>query len=69
MVETKTNEFVTKRRDVLKTLTGLTAVAATTAVATVPAEAQTRETRDERRKARYQANSKHVQDFYRTNRY
>ncbi len=35
----------------------------------VAAQATTRETRQERDRARYQANSKHIQDFYRTNRY
>jgi hypothetical protein len=58
------------RRDVLKAMTGTAAVAATATVAAAPAEAQTtRESREERTKARYQANSAHVQAFYRTNRY
>lgn len=54
------------RRDVLK---GLGVAGAAT---TGQAEAQqpsTRETRDERTKARYQPNSPDVQAFYRTNRY
>lgn len=59
------------RRGFLKAMTGASALAATAVVGADTAEAQTarRETRDERRRARYQANSKHVQDFYRTNRY
>lgn len=62
---------VADRRGFLKALTGASAVAATTVVASDPADAQTtgRETRDERVKARYQANAADVQNFYRTNRY
>lgn len=59
------------RRDVLKALTGAGA-AAVAVTAGEPAEAQqppVRESRDERKKARYQANSPDVQAFYRTNRY
>ncbi len=46
---------------------------AAAAVAVLPqaveAQTTTRETRQQRDRARYQPNSKHVQDFYRTNRY
>ena len=46
---------------------------AAAAVVVIPGEAEaqasTRENRQDRARARYQANSKHVQDFYRTNRY
>ncbi|KAF0136738.1 MAG: hypothetical protein FD152_920 [Xanthobacteraceae bacterium] len=50
---------------------GNAAAAAAAVVGAQPAEAQTNtnESRDERRKARYQANSANVQAFYRTNRY
>lgn len=59
------------RRDFLKAMTGASAAAAAAVVGSETAEAQTatRESRDERTKARYQANSAHVQAFYRTNRY
>lgn len=62
---------VADRRGFLKALTGASAVAATAVVASEPAEAQStgRESREERLKARYQANSADVQNFYRTNRY
>jgi hypothetical protein len=59
------------RRDFLKAMTGAASVAVA-AVAAEPAEAQPaaeREGRDERTKARYQANSPDVQAYYRTNRY
>ena len=62
---------VAGRRDFLKAMTGASAVAAAAVVGAEPAEAQApqRESREERIKARYQANSPHVQAFYRTNRY
>jgi hypothetical protein len=63
---------VADRRGFLKALTGASAVAATAVVAaSEPAEAQStgRESRADRVKARYQANSADVQNFYRTNRY
>ncbi|WP_439575076.1 twin-arginine translocation signal domain-containing protein [Phreatobacter sp.] len=64
---------VAGRRDFLKAMTGASAVAAAAVVGAEPAEAQAqtpqRESREERIKARYQANSAHVQAFYRTNRY
>ncbi|MBN8943884.1 MAG: formate dehydrogenase [Rhizobiales bacterium] len=54
-------------------MTGASALAATAVVASEQAVAQApasgRESRDERRKARYQPNSADVQNFYRTNRY
>ena len=69
--KTKGNAGAPARRDFLKAMTGASAVAAAAVVGAEPAEAQavTRESRDERTKARYQANSAHVQAFYRTNRY
>jgi hypothetical protein len=69
--KTKENAEAPARRDFLKAMTGASAVAAAAVVGAEPAEAQavTRESRDERTKARYQANSAHVQAFYRTNRY
>lgn len=65
------NAAAPARRDFLKAMTGASAVAAAAVVGADQAEAQaaTRESRDERTKARYQANSAHVQAFYRTNRY
>jgi hypothetical protein len=59
------------RRDFLKAMTGAASIAVA-AVAAEPAEAQPaaeRESRDERTKARYQADSPDVQAYYRTNRY
>jgi hypothetical protein len=65
------NAAAPARRDFLKAMTGASAAAAAVVVGTEPAEAQapSRESRDERTKARYQANSANVQAFYRTNRY
>ena len=59
-----------RRRDVLLAVTGSVAVAAAGATALAPAatSAET-ETVAQKRKARYQANSAEVQDFYRVNRY
>lgn len=67
----KKSDLIAGRRDVLKALTGVSALAATAIVGADQASAQTsaRESRDERRKARYQPNSPDVQTFYRTNRY
>lgn len=58
------------RRDFLRTLgAGATvAVAAGAGTSTDAARADS-ETNDEKRKARYQANSAEVQTFYRVNRY
>jgi len=56
------------RRDFLRTLGAGTAAAAATTSFAGPAAADT-ETNDEKRKARYQPNSAHVQTFYRVNRY
>lgn len=56
------------RRRFLRTLGAAGAAAATLPLAAAkPAEA--RETRQEMTKARYQADSPHVQAYYRTNRY
>ena len=55
------------RRHVLRAL-GAGGVAVTTSGALVR-EADADESNDEKRKARYQANSPHVQAFYRVNRY
>lgn len=57
------------RRDFLRTLgVGTAAAAATSASLTVEACADS-ESGDDKRKARYQANSAEVQTFYRVNRY
>lgn len=55
------------RRDFLRAL-GVGAAAASAAPLAGPAQADT-ESNDEKRKARYQANSAGVQTFYRVNRY
>ncbi|MET0277417.1 MAG: twin-arginine translocation signal domain-containing protein [Pseudorhodoplanes sp.] len=57
------------RRDVLRAL-GAGAGLAVTAAAPLatPANADS-ETNDDKRKARYQANSKEIQTYYRVNRY
>jgi hypothetical protein len=61
---------ITRRRDVLRAMTAGVAVAAASAVSLAPAAAAAEtETVREKRKARYQANSAEVQDFYRVNRY
>ena len=59
-----------RRRDVLLAVTSSVAVAAAGAIALAPAitSAET-ESAAQKRKARYQANSVEVQDFYRVNRY
>jgi hypothetical protein len=56
------------RREFLRTLGAGATVAAAAPLATGEARADT-ETNDEKRKARYQPNSPHVQTFYRVNRY
>ena len=57
------------RRDVLRTLgLGAGAAAAVAATHVEPAAADS-ETNDEKRKARYQANSPDIQNYYRVNRY
>jgi hypothetical protein len=57
------------RREFLRTLgAGATVAAATATPLAGEARADT-ETNDEKRKARYQANSPEVQTFYRVNRY
>jgi hypothetical protein len=57
------------RRDVLRALGAGAGVAVTAAAPlATPAKADS-ENNDEKRKARYQANSKEVQTFYRVNRY
>jgi predicted component of type VI protein secretion system len=65
-----------KRRGFLRTLgigTAAAAAAATPALAqradAVPAREARKENAQQRTAARYQGNSAHVQDFYRTNRY
>ncbi|MDP2802834.1 MAG: formate dehydrogenase [Phreatobacter sp.] len=65
------NAAAPARRAFLKAMTGASVVTAAAIVGAEPAEAQTatRESRNERTKARYQANSADVQAFYRTNRY
>lgn len=57
------------RRDMLRVMvTGAAAAAATKVGATEPAETKP-ESRADKRKARYQPNSKEVQNFYRVNSY
>ena len=57
------------RREFLRTVgAGATAAVAASAPLASDARADT-ETNDEKRKARYQANSPEVQTFYRVNRY
>jgi hypothetical protein len=57
------------RREVLRTLgAGATIAAAAGGPLAVEARADT-ETNDEKRKARYQGNSAHIQTYYRVNRY
>jgi hypothetical protein len=56
------------RREFLRTLGVSTAAAAASGPLAVEARADT-ETNDEKRKARYQANSAEVQTYYRVNRY
>jgi hypothetical protein len=57
------------RRDFLRTLGIGTAAAAASAPLVAGSAAADTETNDEKRKARYQANSASVQTFYRVNRY
>jgi len=56
------------RRDFLRAIGAGAGVAATAAATTTPAVADT-ENNDEKRKARYKANSAEVQTYYRVNRY
>jgi hypothetical protein len=72
--ETMASDAITlakvERRGFLKALglgAGAAAGGVAADVATAPAEAQ--ESRSERTKARYKADSPHIQAFYRTNRY
>jgi hypothetical protein len=60
------------RRGFLRTLgagAGAGVTAAAVGVGAAPAPAEAAESAAERKKARYQANSAHVQAYYRTNRY
>lgn len=67
----KRGNSMVRRRDMLRAMTTGVAVAAANAVSLGPAAAAETdaETVKEKRKARYQANSAEVQDFYRVNRY
>jgi len=56
------------RRDFLRAM-GAGAGLAVTVAAPLATEAAASETEAEKKKARYQANSTHVQSFYRHNRY
>jgi hypothetical protein len=56
------------RREFLRTLGASATAAAAAGPLAVEARADT-ETNDEKRKARYQANSAHIQTYYRVNRY
>ena len=62
-------QALVRRRDLLRTMmTGVAAVATAKTVAFESAAAKPRNSGDKRR-ARYQANSAEVQEFYRVNRY
>ncbi len=62
-------ETLIQRRNLLRTVaTGVVAVATATTVAFEPASAEPRNSSD-KRKARYQASSAEVQEFYHVNRY
>ena len=66
---TKEQKSKLGRREFLRTLgAGATVAAASAAPLAVEARADT-ETNDEKRKARYKADSPEVQTFYRVNRY
>ena len=66
---TKDEKLKVGRRAFLRTLgAGATVAAAGAGSLPSPARADT-ETNDEKRKSRYQANSAHIQTFYRVNRY
>ena len=66
---TKEQKSKVGRREFLRTLgAGATVAAAAAAPLAVEARADT-ETNDEKRKARYKADSPEVQTFYRVNRY
>lgn len=58
-----------RRRDLLRAMMAGAAVAATSTVARESVAAQPDNNSSNKRKARYQANSVEVQDFYRVNRY
>lgn len=59
-----------RRRDFLRALgVGAGGVAVTTSGALVQNAAADSESNDEKRRARYQPNSAHIQAFYRVNRY
>jgi hypothetical protein len=63
-----------RRRDLLRTVTAGAVAAVTSAVALKPAAVETMATAgtrssSDKRRARYQARSAEVQDFYRVNRY
>jgi len=58
-----------RRRDFLRALGAGAGVAATASGALVQEAAADSESNDEKRKARYQANSPDVQAYYRVNRY
>jgi hypothetical protein len=67
--EKGTKKVAVRRRDVLRTL-GFGAGAAMAASAPLVEQAVADSgTNDEKRKARYQANSANVQNYYRVNRY
>jgi hypothetical protein len=59
---------IVRRRDMLRVMMAGATAAATNTVALESAAVESRSSGD-KRKARYQANSAEVQDFYRVNRY
>jgi hypothetical protein len=58
-----------RRRDFLRALGASTGAVVATSGSFVETAAAEPESQEEKRKARYQANSPEVQDFYRVNRY
>jgi hypothetical protein len=62
-------KILVRRRDLLRAMMAGAAVAATSTVARESVAAQPYNNSSNKRKARYQANSVEVQDFYRVNRY
>ena len=63
------SESKVRRRDFLRALGAGAGVAVSVSAAQVEEAAADGEAADEKRKARYQANSPHVQAYYRVNRY
>ena len=58
-----------RRRDLLRAAVAGVVAVSVTAAASAPAAEAIKRTAQEKRRARYQANSAEVQSFYRVNRY